>query len=194
MSQSVITALQAGDAKSLEQLYQDYAEAVLGWVIRLGGPELDAEDVAHDVFVVALRRLSSFRGEAKVSTWLYGITRKVVANARRRASLRSFLGLQTVPEPVAPGPGADEFVQSLFRRRQVQQALSQLKPKHREVLVLVDLEERSAVEVSEMTGTSLGTVYSRLHYARKRFATILQNTSDAGLLRALNAAAGQESS
>jgi RNA polymerase sigma-70 factor (ECF subfamily) len=168
------TELRARDAGAIDGLYRAHARQVLGWVIRLGGPHLDAEDVAHDVFAVAIQRLGSFRGDAAVATWLFAITRRVVANARRRAAFRRFFGLHDVPEPIDAGPGPEEEVERLRRRRQVQRALERLPTGHREVLVLVDLEGRTAPETASMLDVPVGTVYSRLHNARKRFAEALE--------------------
>ena len=169
-----IGALQAGDPAAITALYTRYAEVVLGWVIRLGGPHLDAEDVAQEVFIVALRRMDGFRGEARLSTWLFGITRRVLANARRRALLRRFVGLSEIPEPAAAIPGAEEAVEHALRRRAIQRALDRLRQDHREVLVLSDLEERTAPEVAELLGIPSGTVYSRLHAARRAFREALR--------------------
>ncbi len=171
--EDLLEALRAGEPQALDRFYREHASQVLAWVIRLGGPRLDCEDTAHEVFLVALRRLSTFRGESALTTWLYGITRNVVANARRKAALRRFIGIDDVPEPVSPTPGADENVDRMRRRILVQVALQRLNSLQREVLVLSDLEGRSAPDVSEMIGVPVGTVYSRLHHARRAFAKAL---------------------
>lgn len=146
--------------------YREHARLVLGWCIRLGGPHLDPEDCAQEVFEVALKRLDSFRGESRITTWLYGITRRVLANKRRRASFRKVLGLDQIAEPVSPVQ-TDEEAARLRRRRAVQYALERLRDDHREVVVLCDLEGRTAPEVTAMLGIPVGTVYSRLHAARR---------------------------
>lgn len=169
-----LAALRLGAPAQVDRMYREHARMVLAWVIRLGGPSLEAEDVAQDVFAVAVRRLPSFRGDCAVSTWLFGITRNVVSNARRRARLRQFFRLDDVPEPPDRRALPDERVELLRRRRLVQQALDTLPAHHREVLVLADFEWRTAPEVSEMLGVAVGTVYSRLHHGRKRFAQALQ--------------------
>src|SRR5438552_1977251 len=69
---------QAADAPDLGRAYRQHAADVSRWARRLGGPGVDAEDVLHEVFMVAQRRLPEFRGEAKLSTWLYAITLRVV--------------------------------------------------------------------------------------------------------------------
>jgi len=96
-----LSALRRGEAAAIDRLYRDHARQVLGWVIRLGGPHLDAEDIAQEVFLVTVRQVGRFRGDSAVSTWLFGITRNVVANARRRAALRRFLRLADLPEPIS---------------------------------------------------------------------------------------------
>lgn len=168
-------ALVRGDPAAVESFYRQHAATVLRWVIRLGGPSLDAEDVAHDVFTVALQKISTYKSaDGSPSAWLFGITRRVVANARRRARFRRFIGLDSLPAIEQPGPGADARLDQLKRRRLVQEILEGLSEAHREVLVLVDLENRTAPEVAEMVGISVGTVYSRVHHARKQFAELLK--------------------
>jgi RNA polymerase sigma-70 factor (ECF subfamily) len=177
--QGLVEALRRGESRALDEFYRAYARTVLAWAIRLGGPGLDAEDVAQDVFAVALRRIGSFRGESRLSTWLFGITRYVIQNARRRAAFRRLVALEGLSEPSCPRPLVEEEVEVYQRRRQVQLALEQLKVVQREVLVLMDLEGRTAPEVGEMLGIPPGTVYSRLHYARKAFATALSEVEAA---------------
>jgi len=169
---SYIEALKAGESAAVDRLYRENAARVLGWVIRLGGPRLDAEDVAQEVFIVALKTARRYRGDASVSSWLFGITRNVVSNARRRAALRGFMGLPEIPEPAAAGPRSDEALAIMRRRRRVQQALESLNRKQREVLVLVELEGRTAPEAAALLGVPTGTIHSRLHHARRAFAAL----------------------
>jgi RNA polymerase sigma-70 factor (ECF subfamily) len=108
-----------------------------------------------------------------VKTWLYGITRRVVANARRRAAVWSFLSLGAVMAFAGGGSTPEDHAHVTDHRRLVQEALDDLKLPLREVVVLCDLEERTAPEVAEMLGVPVGTVYSRMHQARKAFAGAL---------------------
>jgi RNA polymerase sigma-70 factor (ECF subfamily) len=148
----------------IEALYRAHVRTVLGWVIRLGGPELVPEEVAQDVFEVVLNRAHTFQEGRRAEAWLWGITRRVVANARRRARFRRFLGLGDARTPVSGDPGPDELYS---RRRRVQEMLSVLSHAQREAVVLVDLEGRSAVEAAELLEVPVNTVYSRLHTARR---------------------------
>ncbi|MFH1468784.1 MAG: RNA polymerase sigma factor [Pseudomonadota bacterium] len=176
----LVAALRAGEPWAVDRLYRDHAARVLGWCIRLGGPALDAEDLAQQVFETALRTCHRFRGESALSTWLFGLTRNTIRNARRRAALRRFVGLEGLPEPRDHGPDTEEQVTLYERRRAVQRALERLGTKPREVLVLADLEGRSAPEVSALLGIPPGTVYSRLHNARRAFAAALEAEGLAG--------------
>jgi RNA polymerase sigma-70 factor (ECF subfamily) len=163
-----IEALRRGDPRGADWLYRAHARTVLGWVIRLGGPDLDAEDVSHEVLLVALSRVTTLQGE-RIEPWLFGVTRRVVANARRRARIRRFFGLGQVPEPVDPGPSPELALERGQQRRKVQEALMTLSEAHRTALVLIDLDGRTAPEAAEMLGISVGTVYSRVHHARRAF-------------------------
>lgn len=167
-----LEALRSGDPGAVDAFYRDYAPRVLGWAIRLGGPDLDPEDAAHEVFETAFKRLSGFRGDSKLSTWLFGVTRRSLANQRRKAALRRMVGLSQIAEPADP-LRTDEEVTRLRRRRAVQHALERLNRRQREVLVLCDMEGHTAPEAGLMLDVPPGTVYSRLHHARKAFASAL---------------------
>jgi RNA polymerase sigma-70 factor (ECF subfamily) len=169
-----LDALRRGEPLALDAFYREHARQVLGWAIRLGGPQVDPEDIAHEVFAIAFRKLRGFRGDAQPSTWLFVITRNVIANARRRAAIRRFVGLETgMDELPSPDDRQDDDLERSRRRRQVQAALERLKAPQREVLVLMDLEGRTAPEAAEMLGIPEGTAYSRLFYARRAFRDAL---------------------
>lgn len=150
---------------ALDRLCDAWLPVVLGWAIRLCGPRVDAEDAAHDVFLIVFRRLAEIEKPDAFPSWLYGITRRVVAAHRRRAWIRRWMpGMvpdvaETLPDP------ARRAEQSAVADR-VWAALDQLPLHHREVLVLCDLEERADSEVAELLRVPKGTVKSRLRRAR----------------------------
>src|SRR4051812_20307499 len=79
-----------GAAPTFAAIYAEHAQTVARWAARLGGPAADVEDITQEVFVVVNRRLADFRGDSRLSTWLFGITAKVAANERRRRKLRQW--------------------------------------------------------------------------------------------------------
>ena len=169
----------------LDAVYREHAETVARWVRRLGGPWVDGEDAVHEVFLVAQRQLGEFRGEARVTTWLYRIAERVALHQRRRARLRRWLGRDRHEEMAGATAGRPRLtpVEELERREQaatVYRVLDRLPDRYRTVLVLFELERASGEEISELTSTRLPTVWVRLHRARALFLAQLQRLERAG--------------
>lgn len=152
-----------------DALLRDWLPTVLQWCRRLGGPNVDADDAAQEVLLVILRRADGVRDEAALPTWVFAVTRRVLARHRRRAWWRRWWS-GPLPEHADPGASAEERLQGRALAEQVGLALDRLGEEHREVLVLVDIEDRSLAEVAELLGVPVGTVKSRLSRARERFA------------------------
>jgi RNA polymerase sigma-70 factor (ECF subfamily) len=181
MAMPVSTSIQATEVPvnfarpaSFQEAYRDYAQTAARWARQLGGVDVDVEDVVQEVFLVVSRRLASFRGEARFSSWLFEITRKTVANHRRRQRWR-FWRAQEAPELApsqAPDPAAElEWRQTvaLFYR-----ALDQLTEKYRTVLVLYEIEGLSTQAISDLCQLNLSTVKVQLARARTNFLTHYQ--------------------
>jgi RNA polymerase sigma-70 factor (ECF subfamily) len=162
-------------APSLDGLYRAHAGKIARWAAHLGGPRLDVEDAVHEVFLVVGKRLSEFRGDAKVTTWLYRITERVVRGGRRRERLRRWLDLVRrgdVEESLSPPrPSPIEELERRQSREAVYRILDRLAEKYRRVLVLFELEELSGEEIAALTGIKLATVWVHLHRARALFLT-----------------------
>lgn len=137
---------------------------VARWCARLGGPRVDAEEAAQDVMMTLLRRPVP---EAELVAFAYGVTRNVIANHRRRVWWRRWLPGASVDRPGRHTPLVD--VESRETARNVAALLEALTASQREVIVLCDLEERSASEVAILLGVPEGTVRSRLRLARAAF-------------------------
>lgn len=163
-SPALVDAVVRGDAQARDELVRSWGPVVLRWCARLGGPRVDEDDAAHDVFEQVLERLHTLRDPAAFPAWLYRTTRRVVSDHRRRAWLRRWVG-DLVFEPAVP-PRVDRDDDA----RLVLELLDALPADLREVLVLCELEERDAHEVATLVGLPLGTVKSRLRRARARLA------------------------
>ncbi|HMC94428.1 MAG TPA: RNA polymerase sigma factor [Polyangia bacterium] len=167
-------------AVNVGDLYRDHAATVARWATRLGGPGIDAEDIVHEVFLVAHRRLGEFRGEAKPATWLFRTTELVVRAHRRKARLRAWLRhaiAEEQPAEMQAGSSWISPVENLIERqraRTVYRALDSLDDKHRSLFVLFELEGLSGEEIARLTGVKLATVWVRLHRARQRFVRRIQ--------------------
>lgn len=152
-----------------DHLYETYEPLVERWVRRLAGPSGEVEDLIHDVFVVALRRRSEFRGDAKVSTWLFRITELVVRKRRFRRRLRQFLDVlhRSHQEAVVPpSPTPLEVFEDRQRCARLYAALDRLPDKYRTVIILCDIEGSPAEEVGQLLGLTANAVWVRVHRAR----------------------------
>jgi len=160
----------------LDDLYTRYASDVKRWARRLAGPTADLEDLLHDVFVVALRRSFTFRGDANVKTWLFRITHHVVRGRGRRSLIRRMLFGRhraeiEVTAPAAPTP--HEEMERRERHVRLYRALDQLPDVYRTALILYEIEGLPGEEVAELLGISLGTLWVRLHRGRTKLLAIL---------------------
>jgi RNA polymerase sigma-70 factor (ECF subfamily) len=159
-------------------VYRAHVQQVASWVSKLLGPEADVEDVVHDVFTIVHRKLDGFRGESKLTTWLYRITLRVSRRHRRRRNLlRFWLGasdFDAVANVCDSSPGPDESLQAQAAARLVHQALERLSSRHREAFVLFELEGQSGEEVAEILETKVSTVWVWLHRARAQFCSEIE--------------------
>jgi RNA polymerase sigma-70 factor (ECF subfamily) len=154
-------------------LFQAHADGVAGWASRLGGPLIDVEDVVQEVFVVVHRRLAKFRGNASVTTWLYGITMNVVRQQRRKAARRRwFGGRDETGEETAPQLTPIEEIERRRRALAVYSVLDAMGETNRTVLILSEIEGLKGEEIAQLTGTKIGTVWVRLHRARNEFSAL----------------------
>jgi RNA polymerase sigma-70 factor (ECF subfamily) len=167
---SVVSETASFDPELLfDHLYENHEPMVERWVRRLVGPSAEVEDLVHDVFVVALRRRREFRGEAKVSTWLFRITQLVVRRRRFRQRLRQFLDVLHRSHEQAvlvPSPTPIEVLEQRQRCARLYGALDRLPDKYRTVVVLCDIEGSSAEEVGQLLGLTANAVWVRVHRAR----------------------------
>jgi RNA polymerase sigma-70 factor, ECF subfamily len=162
--------------ESIEELYDRYAPQVERWARRLAGPRFDAEDLLHDIFLVVLRRRHEFRGDAKISTWLFRITQQVVRWRRRNDALRRWLwgqNCQPMAEACANVPTPIEELERREKSLRLYAALDRLPEKYRTTLVLFALEGLSGEEIAGLLGTDANTVWVRLHRARAKLADML---------------------
>ena len=157
----------------LDALYRAHAPTVARWARRLAGPGADVEDLVHEIFLVAGRRLSEFRGDAKVTTWLYRITERVALDGRRRDRFRRWFSFaRSVEIESAFSPAQPTPLDALERRQSaevVYRVLDRMSDKYRTVLILFELEEMSGEEIAALTGLKAATVWVHLHRARALF-------------------------
>ncbi len=156
----------------LAEIYRRHAGDVARWAARLGGPRIDPDDVVQEVFIVAGRRLGEFRGEAKMSTWLFRITDHVVRNQRR------FWRVRRIMTRLAPGhrdrlearqPSPLEELEARAAAAAAYRILDEMPERYRRVLILFELEALPPDEIARLLGARIETVRVWLHRARRQF-------------------------
>ncbi len=180
--EELISAFLAGDQASFEELAQRYESVIMNMAYRLLGNRSDAADVTQEIFILLLRKLGSFRGEAKFSTWLYRVSLNACHDYARR--LRRHVSISESPGDDLPeleerlaDDGLESPEQSLERaevQETVQEAIGRMPYKFREIVFLHDISGYNYKEVAEILGINLGTVKSRLNRARNRLAKELE--------------------
>lgn len=163
----------AGEAGAFHEIVVRHRNRVYAVALRVCGRSEDALDVTQDVFVTAFRKLSSFRGEALLTTWLHRLAVNAALDLARRRSRRDHAPLEEVPEQADAEPGPEEHAVAAQRAAEVQRALLRLSPEFRAVIVLHDLQDLDYAGVADALGVPLGTVKSRIHRARIELARLL---------------------
>jgi RNA polymerase sigma-70 factor (ECF subfamily) len=134
---------------------------------RLAGPQLDADDLTQEVFAVVHRKLDGLRDPERLRSWLYSICRRVVAHQRRkqkvRRAVREVLGTSQHRHTSTP----EDKTHRRELEHRLYEALDRLSPKRREALILFALEEMSGKQIAELLQIPVGTVWTRLHAARR---------------------------
>jgi len=158
------------EAPSVEQLYREHADFVWACLSRFGIRDRDLDDASQEVFVVVHRRLASFRGDAHVRTWLYAISLRVASGARRRGQRRREQQLEDGFEALdLEQPSAEDRLALAERQRALEAVLDELELEQRALLVMFEIDELACEEIASILGVPVGTVYSRLHSARRAF-------------------------
>ena len=161
------TRLRTGEPRAFEELVTTFQHRVFAVALRMLGSRAEAEEAAQEAFLRAHRGLAGFRGDAKLSTWLYAITSRVcltrLGSGERRIVRSSEDVLARLPDGYAD-PAARVERQEL--EVALHRAISELGDDRRIVLVLRDLEGLAYEEIAEVLALELGTVRSRLHRAR----------------------------
>jgi len=162
-----------GNARlDFDSVYREYGRKVARWVARLGGPSIGVEDVMQEIFLVVSRRLPTFRGDAKLSTWLFTITDQTIRNWRRRERWRRLTSrltrvIEDTTQAVQSTP-----IEEVERRQAAERfyrILEQMPNRHRSVLILFEIEGQSADEIGQLMSLRPATVRVRLHRARADF-------------------------
>jgi RNA polymerase sigma-70 factor (ECF subfamily) len=180
----IVRRVQAGDVAAFDQLILKYRERVYGIVYNLTSNREDAADLAQEAFIKAFQSIHRFGGQSSFFTWLYRIAINSTLSHLRKSRLRAFFSLErtNTDEPVAreivaaltdkSGADREAYVREL--QEKLNDALHKLSIKHRTVVTLFEIDGLTHQEIADVMECSVGTVRSRLHYAKQLLQAELQ--------------------
>jgi RNA polymerase sigma-70 factor (ECF subfamily) len=157
---------------AFEEVYRRHYAFVWRSARRLGVREAELDDIVQEVFVVTHRRLAEFEGRSAITTWLFGITYRVVRDYRRSAAARA--RREAEASVGRPPTEPDRKLSRTQTAELLDRMLDMLDEEQRSVLVMADMMQMTAPEIAELTETKLNTVYSRLRLARQAFENAIE--------------------
>ena len=172
----LIHRMQAGDDNAVRDLYALYGQRLYAYALRLTNDPATAEDVTQNTLVTAWRTARTFRGEGRLIAWLLGIVHHTAMKVLRGDTRY----LDDVAEEIVSEdqPSPEEQAQVKDERRWVRQGIQSLSPEHRAVLDLVFYQSLSLNEAAQVLNIPVGTVKSRLSYARDHLRGVLARTEE----------------
>ena len=180
----IVAHCQKGDLRAYEMLVNRYRHKVYGLAYSMLRNEQDAVDVAQEAFVRAWNGLRRFKSNASFYTWIYRITTNLCIDHVRRRDRQPTSPFEetidpdtdaSVAEPPSSHPSPRDEAQRTELRDQIDRALAELSPDHRAVIHLREFEGLDYAEIARAMNCSIGTVMSRLHYARKHLQKLLRD-------------------
>jgi len=169
----LIRRIAQGDQLAMRMLFGRHRVPLYRWFLRLAGDEALAEDLLSDVFLDVWRQAATFESRSSVSTWLLAIARHKALSARRRRP-NAELDEKIASTVADPADDPEVVLQKKTRADLLRRCLARLSPEHGEVIDLVYFHGKSVKEVAEIVGIAEATVKTRMFYARKNLAELVE--------------------
>lgn len=177
--EELVERLRRRDEAAFNELIRLYQGRIYRLLVRMLGDRTEAEDLAQEVFITVFKSIDGFRGESKLSTWLYRVATNHCKNRikyldrRARGKKKEYDEVaehgaieSASMDPTAHIARPDQMLEAKQKEHILQTAIAALDEEHRELIVLRDIEHLSYEQIQEITGLPEGTVKSRLHRAR----------------------------
>jgi RNA polymerase sigma-70 factor (ECF subfamily) len=170
----LVTRARQGDLAAYGALVEKHKRAVYGIVSRMVSSRDDVDDLVQDIFVLTYRSIGGFRGQSAFNTWLHSIAVNTTIKYLRKMRSRQAVSIDDpeagVERTLATSgqSGPPDAAEEEERKRAIRNAVEQLPEKHRVVVALHYFDDYSCEEISKILNCSVGTVWSRLHYACKK--------------------------
>ncbi len=178
----LVRRAQRGDLAAYDELVQRYQQRIYATVYHMTSNHEDANDLAQDSFIKAFQALKSFKGGSSFYTWLYRIAVNKTINFLKQRKNRTHMSLNDLDFNTENNPDLVALISDKTPRRdaglkelseKLNAALLKLSEPHRLVVVLHDVQGQSHEEIAEIMDCNIGTVRSRLFYARQQLQSLL---------------------
>jgi RNA polymerase sigma-70 factor, ECF subfamily len=178
---ALVREAQSGDMAAFEELVARHRDKVYGRAFTILRNEDDALDASQEAWVKTWQRLSQFKGESSFATWITRIVINLCLDHLRKQKRQQAESIEQMDDdlggverqmPTVPVNPTERLERSELRQR-IDQALAQMTVEHRTALILHEFEELEYKEIAHRMGCSIGTVMSRLFYARRKLAVLL---------------------
>lgn len=173
---AIVRRIQAGDVDAFDALILKYRERVYSIIYNLTSNREDASDLSQETFIKAFQSINRFKGKSSFFTWLYRIALNTSLTHLRKNKLRRFFSFEKMVEEdhtegfienLATESDSDKAALMTELQETLNDAFQKLSVKHRTVITLFEIDGLSHKEIADIVGTSIGTVRSRLHYAKQ---------------------------
>ena len=182
----LVKQCQAGQTEAFDELVSRYRTRVFAMIYNMVHNEQDAWDLAQESFVKAWKSIKRFRRHSSFYTWVYRIVMNVTIDWLRKKQIKGAgsefddsIRLKEIDPASRTVPKAEPLPHERMERNEIRakidNAIGQLSPEHRAVILMKEIEEMQYHEIAETLGCSIGTVMSRLFYARKKLQNLLRD-------------------
>lgn len=181
---AVVQKVQAGNVGAFDQLVQKYRQQIFAVIYNMTSNREDASDLTQETFIKAFQAIGRFRGKASFFTWIYRIAVNATMTFLKKRNRRRFVSYENIDKEASSSEILERLTASNRSEKgalvselqeKLNDALQKLSPKHRTVVILHEIEGLEHAEIAEITRTSIGTVRSRLHYAKQQLQSYLQD-------------------
>ena len=177
IEQLPVAQARAGDAAAWDALFRRYQLPLYVYIFELVRDEQTSLDIVQETFINAARHLGSLRDDARFGSWLFGIAHQKCIQRWRKQAREEMLRDEFANAPAEFESAPDDLLIREEQEAEFMKLLNELPPPQRSVLLLHFVEDFSVEEIAGVTGVSIGTVKSRLHYAKKSLRRLLEEKS-----------------
>jgi RNA polymerase sigma-70 factor (ECF subfamily) len=163
-----------GDAAAWDVLFRRFQLPLYVYVFELVRDEQTTLDIVQETFINAVRHIGSLRDDTKFGSWLFGIAHQKCVQRWRKQARDEMLREEFAGEPIQLETAPDDLLIREEQEAEFMRLLNKLPAPQRSVLLLHFVEDFSLEEIAGITGVSIGTVKSRLHYAKKSLRQLLE--------------------